>query len=66
MEALNGRYGVSKRRDGAQGSLFWFAIPYRPDHTAAQLMDQIISEVTSSSKSSKIITKEIEVVSEEP
>ncbi len=31
MEALHGRYGVSKREDGKQGSVFWFDIPYRPD-----------------------------------
>jgi hypothetical protein len=26
---------VSARRDGAQGSLFWFEIPYRPDADSA-------------------------------
>jgi CheY-like chemotaxis protein len=31
LEALHGFYGVMKRRDGKQGSLFWFAIPYKPD-----------------------------------
>lgn len=31
MEALGGQYGVMKRRDGLQGSIFWFEIPYRPD-----------------------------------
>eukprot|EP00981_Chlorochromonas_danica_P000884 scaffold212_cov174-Ochromonas_danica.AAC.10 len=31
VEALNGFYGVSNRRDGGQGCLFWFSIPYRPD-----------------------------------
>ena len=34
VEALHGRYGVDRRRDGQQGSLFWFTIPYRPDKTA--------------------------------
>ena len=38
LEALHGFYGVMKRRDGKQGSLFWFAIPYRPDHVAALLI----------------------------
>jgi CheY-like chemotaxis protein len=33
VEALEGKYGVSRRRDGREGSLFWFSIPYRPDHT---------------------------------
>jgi hypothetical protein len=33
MEALGGSRGVSKRRDGIQGSNFWFSFPYRPDYT---------------------------------
>ncbi len=36
MEAMNGRYGVMRRRDGLQGSLFWFSIPYRPDANFAE------------------------------
>jgi CheY-like chemotaxis protein/signal transduction histidine kinase len=35
IEALNGHYGVSNRKDGKQGSLFWFTIPYRPDRSVA-------------------------------
>jgi CheY-like chemotaxis protein len=35
MEALHGHCGVRSRRDGAQGSLFWFAFPYKPDAEAA-------------------------------
>lgn len=31
IQALNGTRGVRSRQDGKQGSLFWFAIPYRPD-----------------------------------
>lgn len=31
MEALSGSFGVERRRDGGRGSLFWFAIPFRPD-----------------------------------
>jgi CheY-like chemotaxis protein len=38
LEALHGFYGVMKRRDGKQGSLFWFAIPYKPDNVYAQHM----------------------------
>ncbi len=38
LEALHGFYGVMKRRDGKQGSLFWFAIPYKPDILYAQHM----------------------------
>ena len=32
--SLGGKYGVCKRRDGKQGSLFWFAFPYVPDDVA--------------------------------
>jgi CheY-like chemotaxis protein len=32
---LKGYYGIKKRKDGKQGSLFWFAIPYRPDEIAS-------------------------------
>jgi CheY-like chemotaxis protein/signal transduction histidine kinase len=35
VEALRGQYGVCKRPDGAPGSMFWFAIPYRPDDLSA-------------------------------
>lgn len=35
VEALRGKCGVSYRRDGRQGSLFWFTIPYRPDNQSA-------------------------------
>ena len=31
MQALKGIRGVRSRSDGKQGSVFWFAIPYRPD-----------------------------------
>eukprot|EP00981_Chlorochromonas_danica_P011538 scaffold4094_cov201-Ochromonas_danica.AAC.8 len=31
VEALHGQCGVMHRRDGQQGSLFWFTMPYRPD-----------------------------------
>ena len=37
MEAINGYYGVQKRRDGLQGSLFWFAFPYKPDTMTAAM-----------------------------
>jgi CheY-like chemotaxis protein len=35
VEALHGQYGVCGRPDGAQGSMFWFSIPYRPDALSA-------------------------------
>lgn len=31
VEALGGYYGVRKRENGKEGSLFWFAVPYVPD-----------------------------------
>jgi signal transduction histidine kinase len=37
IEALKGFYGVHRREDGCQGSVFWFAIPYRPDAISSQL-----------------------------
>jgi CheY-like chemotaxis protein len=36
VEALHGSSGVMTRRDGQQGSLFWFLIPYNPDELSAQ------------------------------
>ncbi len=35
LDALGGYYGVKKREDGKQGSVFWFAIPYKPDSVYA-------------------------------
>lgn len=32
MQALKGTRGVRPRSDGKQGSVFWLAIPYRPDY----------------------------------
>lgn len=40
IEALGGQCGVTGRKDGTQGSLFWFTIPYRPDHITANEMQQ--------------------------
>jgi CheY-like chemotaxis protein/signal transduction histidine kinase len=37
IDALGGRYGVKKRADGKEGSLFWFSLPYRPDRTVTDL-----------------------------
>jgi CheY-like chemotaxis protein len=37
MEAINGYFGVKRRSDGQQGSVFWFAIPYIPDTISADL-----------------------------
>jgi CheY-like chemotaxis protein len=38
LEALQGFYGVMNRRNGSQGSLFWFAIPYKPDMGFSELV----------------------------
>lgn len=45
IEALKGFYGVRDRRDGQEGSLIWFAIPYKPD-------DQFADECSSRSAGS--------------
>jgi CheY-like chemotaxis protein len=37
IDALNGQYGVKRRKDGKKGSLFWFTIPYRADQITASL-----------------------------
>jgi signal transduction histidine kinase len=37
IHALQGSRGVSTRKDGKQGSTFWFAIPYRPDPNATMI-----------------------------
>ncbi len=49
IEALKGSYGVGRRKDGTQGSLFWFALPYRPDEalSAAVIMLDQLSKNTS-------------------
>jgi CheY-like chemotaxis protein len=36
IEALGGEYGVTGRKDGKQGCLFWFSVPYLPDYTMNQ------------------------------
>jgi signal transduction histidine kinase len=38
IDALKGQYGVKKRSDGNQGSVFWFTIPYRPDTMIKEMM----------------------------
>jgi CheY-like chemotaxis protein len=37
IEALDGKFGVRHRKDGKQGSVFWFSIPYRPDELQVKL-----------------------------
>jgi signal transduction histidine kinase/CheY-like chemotaxis protein len=49
VEALGGKYGVSRRRDGREGSLFWFSIPYRPDYTLSSVRVNDESSVTNHS-----------------
>ncbi len=44
IESLQGEYGVRGRRDGKKGSLFWFAIPYRPDELMS-LSLSLVSDV---------------------
>ncbi len=44
MEALKGGYGVRKRKDRKQGSLFWFSIPYKPDYTLSSITHHVALE----------------------
>jgi CheY-like chemotaxis protein len=37
VDALNGKCGIRDRRDGNQGSCFWFTFPYRPDIGSAEM-----------------------------
>jgi CheY-like chemotaxis protein/signal transduction histidine kinase len=38
QQTLQGEYGVGDREDGAAGSVFFFAVPYRPDEIAAEVL----------------------------
>ena len=52
MEALNGYCGVDVRSDGLNGSVFWFAFPYRPDFTySAMDLHSLSKPCTQESKS---------------
>ncbi len=60
IEALGGTYGVRDRLDGQQGSLFWFAIPYRHDQiTAAYHEENIKTDVSKLNDSCIVEKKEI-------
>ena len=48
LYSLGGYYGVQQRKDGREGSLFWFAIRYTPDETAVR--DELLA-VTSRDQS---------------
>lgn len=45
VEALNGSYGVKARSDGKQGSNFWFTIPYKADHIAANEAKEALMKI---------------------
>ncbi len=69
IDALHGYYGVKRRRDGEQGSLFWFMIPYKPDlltasETLVQLNDGqgMILDDNSGCKSTKSRVNELPVL----
>jgi CheY-like chemotaxis protein/signal transduction histidine kinase len=51
IEALNGNYGVRQRKDGKQGSLFWFKFPYYPDTNIVE-NSTLRSSIDKSKKSS--------------
>lgn len=40
VTAIGGQYGVRRRRDLSSGVLFWFTIPFRPDYSVAELIEQ--------------------------
>ena len=40
MDAIKGFYGVHQRKDGHQGSVFWFAVPYRADTVMATFVKE--------------------------
>lgn len=50
VEALHGKCGVKRRRDGKQGSLFWFTLPYKPDRFAVALKSAMVSKQNSIAK----------------
>jgi CheY-like chemotaxis protein len=61
VEALHGQYGVRLRPDGAQGSVFWFTIPYRPDLQSAKMAEAQSALVTLLSSSSDTTAAQEEV-----
>jgi CheY-like chemotaxis protein len=50
IEALKGQYGVKKREDGLQGSVFWFSIPYRPDKIVSSIAKKVFASTGSGKK----------------
>eukprot|EP01034_Spumella_vulgaris_P001196 gene1196-biopygen1089 len=54
VDAIGGRYGVMKRPDGKQGSVFWFEIPYKPDSEYAKNMTQLAVSRSSSKSTPRI------------
>lgn len=54
MDALRGEYGVHKRTDGKQGSVFWFSFPYRPDKSEALNLEDPSQPDISSIKSGNV------------
>lgn len=49
MDAIKGFYGVTYRKDGLQGSLFWFAIPYRPDAITETFAQEVLPPMVTES-----------------
>ena len=63
IRALKGMRGVKSRHDGKQGSVFWFAIPYRPDIDHASCNTRRSSIVTTPKISSRKDSMSIDVTS---
>jgi signal transduction histidine kinase/CheY-like chemotaxis protein len=61
VEALEGKYGVSQRRDGREGSLFWFTIPYRPDYTLSSAHVNDESSITIHASEKRMIRSSVPV-----
>ena len=63
IRALKGMRGVKSRNDNKQGSVFWFAIPYRPDIEYSSCNTRRSSIVTTPKLSSRKGSMSIDVTS---
>jgi hypothetical protein len=64
MKALGGHCGVQRREDGLEGSLFWFAMPYRIDDSlgdinySSQLESRSLAPVSNATPSTMLVSSE--------
>ena len=68
QEALGGSCGVVDRKDGEQGSCFWFTLPYRPDGTIHQRSPKSSKRLsfTSTASSTALELPEVSLMEELP